>query len=260
MLGAGVGILRTQPPPDERALARLRLPGRGARRRRGRDGIAYPEFVRALDPTVPAHAALMHEAARRRRAARATPRSTASRPRGAAHFAIAAPYAHATAPLRRLQDRYVSECCLRVRGAPARLGPRGAARAAGDDGGRRRGARARSSAASSTSSRPCCSQGREGERFDAVVDRRRRRPAARARRARARLDGGCPRRAPRSPSASSAPTRRRARSPSRSAERADVGDAVAFHQLEQAGEDLLVRASGRGRRARCRAGRPWRPA
>jgi exoribonuclease R len=28
------------------------------------------------------------------------------------HFAIAGPYAHATAPLRRLQDRYVSECCL----------------------------------------------------------------------------------------------------------------------------------------------------
>jgi exoribonuclease R len=28
------------------------------------------------------------------------------------HFAIAAAYAHATAPLRRLQDRYVSECCL----------------------------------------------------------------------------------------------------------------------------------------------------
>jgi exoribonuclease R len=28
------------------------------------------------------------------------------------HFAVAAPYAHATAPLRRLQDRYVSECCL----------------------------------------------------------------------------------------------------------------------------------------------------
>jgi hypothetical protein len=28
------------------------------------------------------------------------------------HFAIAAPYAHATAPLRRVQDRYVTECCL----------------------------------------------------------------------------------------------------------------------------------------------------
>ena len=28
------------------------------------------------------------------------------------HFSIAADYAHATAPLRRLQDRWVSECCL----------------------------------------------------------------------------------------------------------------------------------------------------
>jgi exoribonuclease R len=33
-------------------------------------------------------------------------------PAGAEHFAIAAAYAHATAPLRRLQDRFVSECCL----------------------------------------------------------------------------------------------------------------------------------------------------
>jgi exoribonuclease R len=33
-------------------------------------------------------------------------------PADAGHFAVAATYAHATAPLRRLQDRFVSECCL----------------------------------------------------------------------------------------------------------------------------------------------------
>jgi hypothetical protein len=33
-------------------------------------------------------------------------------PPDATHFAVAAHYAHATAPLRRLQDRFVSECCL----------------------------------------------------------------------------------------------------------------------------------------------------
>jgi exoribonuclease R len=33
-------------------------------------------------------------------------------PAESGHFAIAGAYAHATAPLRRLQDRYVSECCL----------------------------------------------------------------------------------------------------------------------------------------------------
>jgi len=35
-----------------------------------------------------------------------------SPPAAAGHFAVAADYAHATAPLRRLQDRFVSECCL----------------------------------------------------------------------------------------------------------------------------------------------------
>jgi exoribonuclease R len=33
-------------------------------------------------------------------------------PAAAGHVAVAADYAHATAPLRRLQDRFVSECCL----------------------------------------------------------------------------------------------------------------------------------------------------
>ncbi|HMC69340.1 MAG TPA: RNB domain-containing ribonuclease, partial [Mycobacteriales bacterium] len=37
-----------------------------------------------------------------------------SPPTSSTHSAVAAPYAHATAPLRRLADRYVSECCLAV--------------------------------------------------------------------------------------------------------------------------------------------------
>ena len=52
-------------------------------------------------------------------AAPATPRSTASRRAEPSTSRSPAPYAHATAPLRRLQDRYVSECCLAAsRGHP----------------------------------------------------------------------------------------------------------------------------------------------
>src|SRR4051794_17517015 len=58
MLQAGIGILRTQPPPDERSLNRFRrqaqalgVPWPGS--------MPYPEFIRTLDPSLPAHAALM---------------------------------------------------------------------------------------------------------------------------------------------------------------------------------------------------------
>ena len=110
MLEAGCGILRTQPMPDERALARLR-------RQAAALGVAwpadtpYPELIRGLDPTVPAHAALMQEATGVGRGAGYTA-FDGTPPAEREHFAIAAAYAHATAPLRRLQDRYVSECCL----------------------------------------------------------------------------------------------------------------------------------------------------
>jgi exoribonuclease R len=110
MLRAGTGILRTQPAPDERSLARLRRQARalGAAWPRA---MPYPDFVRSLDPERPRHAALMHEAAGVGRAASYTA-FDGEPPAEHEHFAIAGAYAHATAPLRRLQDRYVSECCL----------------------------------------------------------------------------------------------------------------------------------------------------
>src|SRR4051812_37071598 len=110
MLRAGVGILRTQPPPEERALARLRRQA-FALSVSWPPGMSYPEFVRSLDPRLPAHAAIMHEATGVGRGAGYTA-FDGTPPTDPGHFAIAAPYAHATAPLRRLQDRYVSECCL----------------------------------------------------------------------------------------------------------------------------------------------------
>ena len=110
MLRAGAGILRTQTAPEEREMERLRVQARAF----GVDwptSMSYPELVRTLDPTVPAHAALMHEATGLGHGAGYTA-FDGTPPADAEHFAIAAPYAHATAPLRRLQDRYVSECCL----------------------------------------------------------------------------------------------------------------------------------------------------
>jgi exoribonuclease R len=110
MLDAGVGLLRTQPRPEPKALARLRLSAAAF-------GVPwvepYAEFIRSLDPADPRHAALLHEATGVGRGAGYTA-FDGEPPPEPAHFAIAAPYAHATAPLRRLQDRYVLETCLAV--------------------------------------------------------------------------------------------------------------------------------------------------
>ncbi|HEX2851103.1 MAG TPA: RNB domain-containing ribonuclease [Acidimicrobiales bacterium] len=114
MLDAGIGVLRTLPPPDDGTVARLR-------RRAGALGVpwpaalGYPGFIRSLHPLVPDHAALLRQAARLFRGAGyvafdGNPPSGA----GAVHAAVAAPYAHVTAPLRRLVDRFGNEVVLAV--------------------------------------------------------------------------------------------------------------------------------------------------
>ncbi len=111
MLESGVGILRTQAAPDEKGLARFRLQCE-ALGVEWPEGTTYPELIRSLDPgTQPKHAALMQEATGVGRGAGYTA-FDGEPPAEHEHFSIAADYAHATAPLRRLQDRYVSECCL----------------------------------------------------------------------------------------------------------------------------------------------------
>ena len=110
MLESGLGILRVQPPPEEKAFARFRLQAR-ALGSEWAGGQSYGEFIRSLDPAVPKQAALLQEAAGiGRGAGYAT--FDGGPPEQRSHFSIAADYAHATAPLRRLQDRWVSECCL----------------------------------------------------------------------------------------------------------------------------------------------------
>ena len=190
MLSAGAGILRTQPEPDARDLARLREQAR-ALRVQWPSAMTYPEFVRSLDPALPAHAALMHEATGVGRGAGYTA-FDGQPPEDPRHFAIAAPYAHATAPLRRLQDRYVAECCLAAAGAPlpgwvrAALPELPAAMAAADK-------RARTvERAAVDLVEALLLAGREGERFEAVVIDdglvQLREPAVRARLG----DGACP--------------------------------------------------------------------
>ena len=168
MLQAGVGILRTQPPPEQSAFARLRRTAAAL----GVDWPAsrsYAEFIRGLDPALPAHAAIMHEATGVGRGATYTPFDGAP-PAESEHFAVAAPYAHATAPLRRLQDRYVSECCL---AAVAGHAPPDCVRAGLDalpaamSAGTRRANAVERGVVDLVEA--VLLAGREGERFDAVV-------------------------------------------------------------------------------------------
>jgi exoribonuclease R len=114
MLHAEIGILRTLPKAPEGALGRLRRAARAL----GVDWPAetsYAEVVHALDPANPRHAALLEEATSLLRGAGYTP-FDGGIPENATHAAVAAEYAHATAPLRRLVDRYVGAVCLAVCG------------------------------------------------------------------------------------------------------------------------------------------------
>ncbi|QTZ91662.1 RNB domain-containing ribonuclease [Streptomyces auratus] len=112
MLASGTGILRTLPTAPDGSVARLRLTARAL----GVDWphhTSYAALIRALDPRRPAHAAFLQECTALLRGAGYTAfDGTAPPGHEALHAAVAAPYAHATAPLRRLVDRYTSELCL----------------------------------------------------------------------------------------------------------------------------------------------------
>jgi exoribonuclease R len=112
MLYAEIGVLRTLPSPDQRSVARLRRTAQGLR-------VAWPartppeEFIRRLDTRVPAHAALVATAAGLLQGAGYTA-FDGGVPEHATHAGVASEYAHATAPLRRLVDRYVGEVCVAI--------------------------------------------------------------------------------------------------------------------------------------------------
>ena len=109
MLDAKVGVLRTMPPPDEQALRRLRATAKGL----GvtwREGVPHGEMLRSLDRTNSQHLALIHEATSLFRGAAYTA-FDGEVPEQTEQSAIAAPYAHVTAPLRRLVDRFGLAVC-----------------------------------------------------------------------------------------------------------------------------------------------------
>ena len=121
MVECGVGILRTLPPARPEDYARLRRVAAAL----GIDWPAaqpYPELVRGLDHAVPAHAAFMDQAMSLFRGSGylafgvggvgVPADDEASGTEEAVHGAIAARYAHVTAPLRRLVDRYGEEVCI----------------------------------------------------------------------------------------------------------------------------------------------------
>lgn len=110
MVYARVGILRTLPPADPRDVQRLHRTARAL----GIDWPAeqlYPDFVRTLDPSRPTHAAMIVACTRLLRGAGYVT-FNGELPELAQHSALASEYAHVTAPLRRLVDRYAGEVCV----------------------------------------------------------------------------------------------------------------------------------------------------
>ena len=118
MLEHGAGILRTMPPAEPSAVDRFRRQSEAL-------GAPWPTeqsygaFLRSLDWRDPVHLALLNQATSLfRGASYAAFTSTDELPEQTQQAAIAAPYAHTTAPLRRLVDRFVLLVChAHVRGA-----------------------------------------------------------------------------------------------------------------------------------------------
>jgi exoribonuclease R len=110
MFHASTGLFRVMPEPDERAVRRLRHTARGF-------GMAWAaeqslaEFSRTLDALDPKQAAFMLAARRAGGGADYQQFIPGVTPW---HSAMAATYAHATAPLRRLADRYVVQVALAI--------------------------------------------------------------------------------------------------------------------------------------------------
>ena len=98
MLDGGIGVLRTLPPPRPEDVERLRR-------------LAPPLGVVWPDGATPGAAAFLDEAGILLRGAAYTP-FDGTPPDQPGHGGVGAPYAHVTAPLRRLVDRFGTEVCL----------------------------------------------------------------------------------------------------------------------------------------------------
>ena len=110
MLTGEIGILRTVPAPDPERLERLRRTAKALDVPFPKD-LSYPDFIRTLRPEEPQHAAVLAEAAGVLRGSGYVA-FAGDAPKDPVHAALASTYAHTTAPLRRLVDRYVGEACV----------------------------------------------------------------------------------------------------------------------------------------------------
>lgn len=110
LLAHKTGLFRVMAPPDQRAVDRLRHTAKAF-------GLVWPgnatlaQFEKTLDPADPRQAAFMMATRRAGNGASYTPYHDGVVPW---HAAMSATYAHATAPLRRLADRYVIRAILAV--------------------------------------------------------------------------------------------------------------------------------------------------
>jgi len=117
MLAGGVGLLRTLPPPSQQQVELLR-------RATAALGIAWPdsmpvsEVIAGLDGDRPRDAAFLEDAVRLLRGAGYTAFDGAP-PAQSEHGGVGGPYAHVTAPLRRLADRFATEVCLALHAGQA---------------------------------------------------------------------------------------------------------------------------------------------
>jgi exoribonuclease R len=106
----GTGLFRVMPEPDDCAIRRLRHSAKAL-------GVDWPKEVsleqrqKDLDPNDPKQAAFMLAIRRAGSHASYAPFEAGERPW---HSAMRATYVHATAPLRRLADRYVTEAALAI--------------------------------------------------------------------------------------------------------------------------------------------------
>jgi exoribonuclease R len=110
MIEGKIGLLRTMPAPTPEAIAKLNAAG-------GPLGVTWPSgasagrVIGAVNGNDPRGAAFLGQAAELMRGA-GYAAVDGSVPELHEHGGVAAPYAHVTAPLRRLADRYAAEACL----------------------------------------------------------------------------------------------------------------------------------------------------
>lgn len=110
MLEGGVGLLRTLPPAPEQTVDRLRraAPGLGVA---WPDGMSPGQVIAGLDMEDPRHVAFVDLASELLRGAAYTA-FDGTPPAQPEHAGVGGTYAHATAPIRRLGDRFVNEVCV----------------------------------------------------------------------------------------------------------------------------------------------------